>query len=83
MPFGADASQMSRVAAAVAAASTYLISEADAREIIDHQVEVINTERLDVCDLARLSEVERSYFWRRQFLNPTHRRATVRRPRPP
>ena len=70
MPFGADGSQMSQVAAAVGAASTYLVSEADAREIIDHQIDVIDTQWIEVCDLARLTEVERSYFWRRQFLNP-------------
>jgi serine/threonine-protein kinase HipA len=23
----------------------------------------------EVCDLARMSEAERAYFWRRQFLN--------------
>lgn len=70
MPFGAGGAQMSQVAAAAGAGSTYLLSAADALEIIDHQIEVISTEWLDVCDRARLTEVDRSYFWRRQFLNP-------------
>ena len=70
MPFGGDGFQMSQVAGAVGAASTYLLSESDAREIVDHQIDVINTEWVDVCDRARLTEVERAYFWRRQFLNP-------------
>lgn len=46
------------------------VSEADAREIVHHQIRVINTQWIEVCDLTRVTEVERSYFWRRQFLNP-------------
>jgi serine/threonine-protein kinase HipA len=70
MPFGADGSQMSQVSGAVGAASTYLLSGADARAIVDHQIDVINMEWSDVCDRAGLTEVERDYFWGRQFLNP-------------
>jgi len=62
--------RLSRLSGCVEAASTYLLGEAEAREIIDAQVEVIETRWGDACDLARLSEVERSYFWHRQFLNP-------------
>jgi serine/threonine-protein kinase HipA len=54
----------------VKAANHYLVSEADAREIIDHQVETIAAEWNVVADLARLSEVQRDFFRRRQFLNP-------------
>jgi len=50
-------------------ASTYPLSEPDAHEIIDHQVQVIESERDDVCDRAGMSAVERRYFWRRQFPN--------------
>jgi serine/threonine-protein kinase HipA len=70
MPFGADGFRMSQVAGAFSAAATYILSEPDAREIIDHQIDVISAEWIEVCDLARLTEVERAYFWRRQFLNP-------------
>lgn len=31
---------------------------------------MITTQWIEVCDLARLTEVDRAYFWRRQFLNP-------------
>jgi serine/threonine-protein kinase HipA len=70
MAIRADGFRLSRVAACVEQASTYLLSEAEAREIIDHQIHVIEFEWADVCDLARMTEVERAYFWQRQFLNP-------------
>ncbi len=70
MAIGADGYRMSQLAGCLARASTYMLTESDARELIDHQVEVIKREWSDVCDLARISEVDRSYFWGRQFLNP-------------
>jgi serine/threonine-protein kinase HipA len=62
--------RLSRLSGCVEAASTYLLGEAEAREIIDAQVEAIETRWSEVCELAQLSEVERSHFWHRQFLNP-------------
>lgn len=62
--------RLSRLSGCLEAASTYLLGEAEAREIVDAQVESIETRWADACDAARLSEVERRYFWRRQFLNP-------------
>jgi serine/threonine-protein kinase HipA len=70
MAIRADGFRLSQLAACVRQASTYLISEAEAREIIDHQIDVIESEWNEVCDRARMTEVERHYFWRRQFLNP-------------
>lgn len=70
MAIGADGYRFSQVAGCVARASTYLLSEAEAREIVDHQIEVIETGWADVCDRAGLTEVDRNSFWRRQFLNP-------------
>lgn len=70
MSITADGFRMSQVTACVDQASTYLLSETDAREIVDHQIHVIESEWNDVCDIARMTEVERAYFWRRQFLNP-------------
>lgn len=61
---------MSQVAGCVAAAPIYRLTEAEARAIVDHQVETIRSHWEEACDLARLTEVERTYFWRRQFLNP-------------
>ena len=70
MPIGADGFHMSHVAGCVAASSTYLLSEPDAREIVDRQIEAIESEWSDVCDRAGMTAVERRYFWERQFLNP-------------
>ncbi len=70
MAIGPDGYRMSQVAGCLARASTYLLSEPDAREIVDHQLDVIETHWADVCDQAALSEVDRAGFWRRQFLNP-------------
>jgi serine/threonine-protein kinase HipA len=70
MAIGEDGYRMSQVAGCVARASTYLLSEPDAREIVDQQIEVIETHWTEVCDRAELTEVDRTLFWRRQFLNP-------------
>jgi serine/threonine-protein kinase HipA len=70
MAIGGDGYRFSQVAGCVARASTYLLSEADAREIVDHQIETIESGWTDVCDRAGLTEVDRNSFWRRQFLNP-------------
>lgn len=70
MAIGRDGYRMSQVAGCIERASTYLLSEADAREIVDRQVEVIESKWDEVCDLAALTEVDRDGFWRRQFLNP-------------
>jgi serine/threonine-protein kinase HipA len=70
MAIGNDGYRRSRIAGCVTRASTYLLSEPDAREIIDHQLDVIKTQWADVCDQAALTEVDRRGLWRRQFLNP-------------
>jgi serine/threonine-protein kinase HipA len=70
MSIGPDGFRMSQVAGCVKAASTYLLSEAEARDIVDRQIDVIESEWSEVCDSAQMTEIERAYFWRRQFLNP-------------
>jgi serine/threonine-protein kinase HipA len=70
MQIAPSGSRMSRLSGCVEAAATYLLNSAEAREIIDHQIETIDSQWPEVCDLARMSEVERAYFWHRQLLNP-------------
>ena len=70
MAIGHDGYRFAQVAGCVERASTYLLSEAEAREIVDHQIEVIETQWSEVCDLAQLAEADRNSFWGRQFLNP-------------
>lgn len=70
MAIGTDGFRMSRVAGCVERAGTYLLSKAEAGEIVDRQIEVITDSWHDVCDEAGLAEVDRAFFWKRQFLNP-------------
>jgi serine/threonine-protein kinase HipA len=69
MMIGQDGFRMSQLAGCVVRASTYLLSEVEARDLIDHQVEVIVRDWSEVCDLAHVSQVDRRFLWGRQFLN--------------
>lgn len=60
----------SRLELAVGASATYLLSEAEAREIVDRQIETISGEWDAVADAAKLTPEDRSFFRGRQFLNP-------------
>jgi serine/threonine-protein kinase HipA len=70
MAIGRDGYRFSQVAGCVARASAYLLSESDAREIADHQIDTIESQWDEVCELGGLTEVDRNSFWHRQFLNP-------------
>ena len=62
--------KLSQLTTCVAAANEYLLSEAEAREIIDHQLHVIQSEWEDAADEARLTKAEIDQLWGRQILNP-------------
>jgi serine/threonine-protein kinase HipA len=70
MTIGEDGFRMSQLAGCLERASTYMLTGGEARELIDHQVEVIARDWLEICELAQMTAVDRSFFWRRQFLNP-------------
>lgn len=70
MGIGKDGYRMSQVAGCVERAETYLLSEAEAREMVDREIVTIEDQWDDVCDLAGLTKGEREAFWGRQFLNP-------------
>lgn len=70
MIIGADGFRLANLAGCVERAPTYMLTEREARELIDHQVDVVEREWDEVSECARMTEVERSFFWRRQFLNP-------------
>jgi serine/threonine-protein kinase HipA len=70
MAIGRDGWRMSQVTGCIERASTYLLSEEEAREIVDNQVETIEGQWDEVSDLAGLTQVQRANFWKRQFLNP-------------
>ena len=65
-----DGFKESQVAGCVERAPLYQLTVREAREIVDHQIEVIESQWDDVCDQAELPAVERQAFWHRQFLNP-------------
>jgi len=50
-------------------ASNFLLSDREARRLIKEQVGMITQLWGAICDEAELSEVDRGYLWRRQFLN--------------
>lgn len=65
-----DPFKLSQVSSCVQRAHLYQVSKSEAREIVDHQIEVIERDWLEVCDRAQLPEAERRRFRGRQFLNP-------------
>lgn len=61
--------RMSQLSACLAAAHNFLLSPDEAREIIEHQIIVIEENWTIVCDEANLNQTDRALFWKRQFLN--------------
>ncbi|MDE0169211.1 MAG: type II toxin-antitoxin system HipA family toxin [bacterium] len=70
MAFGADGDRLSQVARCIAHAGHYHLTAQEAREIIDHLIDVIRTDWDEVCDLAAMAATDRQRLWGRQFLNP-------------
>ena len=62
--------RLSQLTTCVAAAAEYLLTEVEAREIIDHQLHIIESEWKDAADEARLSTAEIGQLHGRQILNP-------------
>ena len=60
----------SQLASCIDAAAIFQLKPEDAIYIVNSQVRQIEQAWESICDEANLSEVERHYFWRRQFLNP-------------
>jgi serine/threonine-protein kinase HipA len=70
MAIGTDGWRMSQVAGCVDRSHTYhIFGSGEARAIIDNQIEIIHSNWDEVCDMAKLTTVERRNYWRRQFLN--------------
>ena len=70
MAIGEDGWRDSRLEGCVERTSTYHLTEAAARAIIDRQIETIESRWEEVCDEAALSDIARRQMWRTQFLNP-------------
>jgi serine/threonine-protein kinase HipA len=69
MTISAGGFRLSQLSGCVRAAPEYLLSEDEARQIIDGQVDVIRSHWEEVSEIAAMTSQERSYFWERQFLN--------------
>lgn len=61
---------MSQTKVCLSAAASFKLSAAEAKEIVEHQIDLIQKNWKNVCDEAGLSIVERQIFWGRQFMNP-------------
>jgi serine/threonine-protein kinase HipA len=62
--------RLSQLKSCLDATHHFLLSENEAKVIINKQVEAIENNWIKVCDETGLNEVDRQVFWRRQFLNP-------------
>jgi serine/threonine-protein kinase HipA len=65
--YGAE--RRSQLAACRAAAPAFLIRDDDALGIMKAQIRCIRENWPQVCKSAGLTPVDRTFFWRRQFLN--------------
>lgn len=70
MDIGRDGYRYAQLAGCVARADVYLLNEAEARGMIDRQIDAIQTHWDETCDSAQLTEVDRARLWQRQILNP-------------
>lgn len=62
--------RLSRLSICLEASREFLLTEAEALDIIRKQVEIIREYWPKVCDEAELTEIDRNFLWGRQFLNP-------------
>lgn len=61
---------LSQLKTCLETANHFLLSKEDARTIFAHITETIELHWDTICEEAELSEVDKRYFWKRQFLNP-------------
>lgn len=65
----ADGDRRARLETCLNAVRKFLLHQGEARDMVDHVVDVICRDWADVCDEAGLPDVERRVFAGRQFLN--------------
>jgi serine/threonine-protein kinase HipA len=65
-----DTNKMSQMTTCLVAAPRFQLNTEEAKSIIAHQIQVIQSHWTSVCDDAGLTEADRLFFWHRQFLNP-------------
>ena len=62
--------RLSRIAVCLKAAPAFLLKADEAISIAKHQIKTLRDKWPTVCAEANLTEVDRQFLWRRQFLNP-------------
>ena len=62
--------RLSQIAVCLKAASLLHLSDTEAAIIARQQITTIRDRWRSICDAAQMSEVDRNFLWRRQFLNP-------------
>ncbi len=66
----ANNNRFSKLSVCVESAHHFHLSAEEAKAIIHHQKTIIEHHWHDVCDEAKLNQVDREFLWQRQFLNP-------------
>lgn len=61
--------RLSKLTVCLDAAPTFHLSRKEAMSIIERQISSIHTHWDLVCDEERITEVDKKFMWRRQFLN--------------
>ncbi len=69
MAISRDGRRTSQIITCLTACETYLLSSAQARAIIDEQIEIIRTQWDEAAQAARLSELDRRQLYGREILN--------------
>jgi serine/threonine-protein kinase HipA len=69
MVIGRGGERSSQLNTCLAACEVYLLTTAEAKEIVDAQVEIIRTQWLDAADSAQLTELDRRQLFGREILN--------------
>ncbi|GGL02955.1 phosphatidylinositol kinase [Salinibacterium xinjiangense] len=70
MAITADGDNRSLLAVCISAAAVFQLSEPEAQAIVDHQVEIVQTQWRDAADKAQLTARERDALWEKSILNP-------------
>jgi serine/threonine-protein kinase HipA len=65
-----DNNGLSQLKTCLMAAHIFSLSQKEAIEIFENFQNIIHTNWDDICDEAQLTQVDKSLFWSRQFLNP-------------
>jgi serine/threonine-protein kinase HipA len=69
MAIGRTGGRSSQLSTCLAACETYLLTTAEAKNIIDAQIEIVQGEWLDAADAAQLTELDRRQLFGREILN--------------